>query len=167
MSDSLWLHGLSHVQLFETPCTVAHQTPLSMGFSRQEFWSELSFPSPGDLPDPGLEPWSPALQADSLLHEPWGKPLFPHGCLKHLLSHQFSSVQLLSHIWLSTAPWTETCQPSLSITNSWSLLKLMSIHLAIHSNHLISCHPLLLLTSIFSSVRVFSNESVLMRWSKC
>ena len=90
MSDSLWLHGLSHVQLFETPCTVAHQAPLSMGLSRQEFWSELPFPSPGSLPDPGLEPWSPALQADSLLYEPPGKPLFPHGCLKHLLSHQFS-----------------------------------------------------------------------------
>ena len=74
MSDSLWLHGLSHVQLFETPCTVAHQAPLSMGLSRQEFWSELPFPSPGSLPDPGLEPWSPALQADSLLYEPPGKP---------------------------------------------------------------------------------------------
>ena len=50
----------------ETPWTVAHQAPLSMGFSRQECWSELPFPSPGDLPDPGIEPKSPALQADSL-----------------------------------------------------------------------------------------------------
>ena len=98
MSDSLWLHGLSHIQIFETLCTVAHQAPLSMGILRQEFWSELPFPFPGGLPDPGLEPWSPTLQADSLLYEPPGKPLFPHGCLKHLLSHQFSSVQSLSHV---------------------------------------------------------------------
>ena len=63
-----------HVQLFETPWTVAHQAPQSMGFSRQEYWSELSFSSPGDLPDPGLEPRSPALQADSLPSEPPGKP---------------------------------------------------------------------------------------------
>ena len=55
--------------------TIAHQAPLSMEFSRQEFWSELSFPPPGDLPDPGIEPGSPALQADSLLSEPPGKPL--------------------------------------------------------------------------------------------
>ena len=52
-----------------TPWTVARQAPLSMGFSRQEYWSGLPFPSPGDLPDPGIEPWSPALQADSLLTE--------------------------------------------------------------------------------------------------
>ena len=53
-----------------TPWTVAHQAPLSMGFSRQEYWSGLPFPSPGDLPDPGIEPGSPALQADSLPTEP-------------------------------------------------------------------------------------------------
>ena len=52
-----------------TPWTVARQAPLAMGFSRQEYWSGLPFPSPGDLPDPGIEPWSPALQADSLLTE--------------------------------------------------------------------------------------------------
>ena len=56
---------LSRVQLFVTPCTVAHQV-LSMGFSRQEYWSKLPFPSPGDLPDPAIEPGSPALQADDL-----------------------------------------------------------------------------------------------------
>ena len=57
---------LSRVQLFTIPWTVACQAPLSMGFSRQEYWSGLSFSSPGDLPDPGIEPRSPALQADSL-----------------------------------------------------------------------------------------------------
>ena len=53
--------SLSHVQLFVTPWTVAYQAPLSMGFSRQEYWSELQFPSPGDLPNPGIEAGSPAL----------------------------------------------------------------------------------------------------------
>ena len=57
------------------PRTVAHQAPLSVEFSRQEYWSGLPFPSPGDLPDPGIEPGSPALQTDSLLSEPPGKPI--------------------------------------------------------------------------------------------
>ena len=83
--------SLSHVRLFETPWTVAYQAPpsmgfskqeywswlpfpsSSMGFSRQEYWSGLPFPSPGDLPDPGVEPWSPAFQADTLTSEPPGK----------------------------------------------------------------------------------------------
>ena len=58
--------SLSHVQLFGTPWTVAYQAPPSMGFSRQEYWSGLPFPFPGDLPDSGIEPWSPALQADTV-----------------------------------------------------------------------------------------------------
>ena len=62
LSEVKWL---SHVQLFVTPWTVAYQAPPSMGFSRQEYWNELSFPSPGDLPDPGIKAGSPALQADS------------------------------------------------------------------------------------------------------
>ena len=66
--------SLSHVRLFATPWTVACQAPPSMGFSRQEYWSGLPFPSPGDLPDPGIEPGSPALQADALPSEPPGKP---------------------------------------------------------------------------------------------
>ena len=65
---------LSHVQLFVTTWTVVHYSPLSMELSRQEYWSGQPFPSPGDLPDPGIEPGSPALQADSLLSEPPGKP---------------------------------------------------------------------------------------------
>ena len=66
--------SLSRVQLFVTPWTVAYQASLSMGFSRQEYWSGLPFPSPGDLPDPGIEPGSPALEADALTSEPQGKP---------------------------------------------------------------------------------------------
>ena len=62
--------SLSRVRLFVTPWTVAHQAPPSMEFSRQEYWSGLPFPSPGDLPNPGIEPRSPALQADALPSEP-------------------------------------------------------------------------------------------------
>ena len=74
---------------------------------------------------------------------------------------QFNSVQSLSPVRLFVNPWTAAHQASLSTTNSWSLLKLLSIKLLIPSNHLILCHPLLLLPSIFPSIRVFSNESVL------
>ena len=73
----------------------------------------------------------------------------------------FSSVQLLSHVQLLATPWIAACQTSLSITNSWSLLKLMCIELVMPSNHLILCCPLLLPPSIYPSIRVFSNESVL------
>ena len=68
------MKSLSRVQLFETLWTVAHQGPPFMGFSRQEYWIGLPFPSLGDLPDPGIEPRSLALQADALTSEPPGKP---------------------------------------------------------------------------------------------
>ena len=84
-------------------------------------------------------------------------------CLVHLTC--LSSVQLLSHVRLFATPRTAARQASLSITNSWSLLKLMSIELVMPSNYFILCHPLLLPPSIFPSIRVFSNESVLcIRW---
>ena len=80
---------------------------------------------------------------------------------------QFSSVQSLSHVQLFATPWTAAHQASLSITNSQSLLKLMSIESVMPSNHLILCYPLLLPPSIFPSIRIFSNESVLLiRWPK-
>ena len=79
----------------------------------------------------------------------------------------FSSVQSLIHVRPFSNPWTTVCQASLSITNSWSLLKLMSIELVMSSNHLMLSCPLLLLPSIFPSIRIFSNESVLcIRWPK-
>ena len=82
-------------------------------------------------------------------------------------SVQFSSVQSLSHVWLFVSPWTAAGQTSLSTTNSWSLLKLMSIQSVMPSNHLILSCPLLLLPSIFPSIRVLSNESTLpIRWPK-
>ena len=67
--------SLSHVRLFATLWTVTYQAPLSMGLSRQDYWSELSFPSPEDLPNPGIEPGLPTLQADTLPSEPQGKPI--------------------------------------------------------------------------------------------
>ena len=91
----------------------------------------------------------------------FGESLNPEGRL------QFSSVQLLSRVWLFATPWTAAHQASLSITNSRSLLKLMSIKSVMPSKHLILCHPLLLLPSIFPSITVFSSESVLpIRWPK-
>ena len=100
---------------------------------------------------------SPALAGGFFTSEPPGRPVF-------YLSVQFS---LSSHVRLFETLWTAALQASLSITNSRTLLKLMSIKLVMPSNHLILCHSLLLLPSIFPSIRVFSNESVLcMRWPK-
>ena len=89
--------------------------------------------------------------------------------LKHLflIMAQFSSVQLLSRVRLLATPWIAAFQASLSITNSWSVLKLMSIESVMPSSHLILCRPLLLMPPIPPSIRVFSNESALrMRWPK-
>ena len=87
--------------------------------------------------------------------------------LRQLGTLNISSVQLLSHVWLFVTPWTAACQASLSITNSWSLLKLTSIELVMPSNHLILCCPLLLLPSVLPSIRVFLIESVLRsKWPK-
>ena len=85
----------------------------------------------------------------------------------HLYIYPFSSVQSLSRVWLFVTPWIAAPQASLSITNSWTSLKLMSIESVMPSSHLILCHPLLLLPPIPPSIRVFSNESALrMRWPK-
>ena len=118
-------------------------------------------PSSGDLPDLAVTPASPvspslAGRLFTLSHQ--GNP-FNY--------FQFSSVQSLSHVWLFATPWIAACQASLSIPNSRSLLKLMSIESVMPFNYLILCHPLLLLSSIFPSIRVFSNESALcITWPK-
>ena len=98
----------------------------------------------------------------------WRESLLFYFCSKFCTcSVQFSSVQLLSHVWLFATPWTAARQASLSITNSLSLPKLMSIELVMPSNHLILCRSLLLLPSIFPSIRVFTNEKALhIRWPK-
>ena len=91
----------------------------------------------------------------------------PLWLLRFLYASSLSSVQLLSHVWLCVTPWTAACQAFLSITNSRSTPKPMSIESVMPSNHLILCRPLLLLPSIFPSIRVFSNESALrIRWPK-
>ena len=96
---------LNRVWLSATPWAIAHQASLSMGFSRQEYWSGLPFPSTGDLPDPGIEPTSLA------------SPALPDG---FFTSCNFSSVQF-SHVWLFATPWITARQASLSITHSRSL----------------------------------------------
>ena len=91
----------------------------------------------------------------------------PGDCKCGRVTRCLSSVQSLSCVRLFATPWTAACQASLSITNSWSLLKPMSIESVMTSNHLILCNPLLLLPSVFPSIRVFSNESALhIRWPK-
>ena len=90
--------SLSRVQLPVTLWTVVYQAPLSMGFSRQGFWSGLPFPSSGDLPDPGIKPGSPALQANALPSEPPGNPVAEHKLshLSTLAQQAFRTVSLSS-----------------------------------------------------------------------
>ena len=91
--------SLSCVQLFATPWTVAYQAPPSMGFSRQEYWSGLPFPSPGDLPDPGIEPGSPALEADTLTSEPPGnRTLYNYKCTLGC-KESFSEFHTVKIVW--------------------------------------------------------------------
>ena len=201
--------------LIVTPWPAACQAPLSMGYTRQKYWSRLPFPTPGDLPDPGIESASAVLQADSLPTETWGKQNGPSGLTDHKslreemeediavcfcshyngwgwatvlspaqspalsISYIFHKspiynddalhvvIQSLNHVRLFATPWTAAHPASLSFIISWSLLKFMSIELVMLSNHLILHGSLLLLPSIFSSIRVFSNESALhIRWPK-
>ena len=152
---------------FATSWTVAGQSPLFMDFSGKEYWNRKSIPSPGDLPIPGIKPH--LLHFERILYQ---------------LSHQGSPISLVlsflmgrlsalsvqfSHSVMSDSAATRTAvhQASLSITNSLSLLKLMFIESVMPSDHLILYHPLLSLPSVFPSIRVFSNESVLrIKWPK-
>ena len=137
--------SLSCVQLFVTLWTVARQAPLSMGFSRPEYWSRLPCPSPGDLPDPGTEPRSPTLQADSFLPEPPGSPFFCQGIWKDIEFMDVVVVQSLSDVCLFETPWTAAWQASLSLTISLSLPKFMFIESVIwspdHSRFLTGSDP--------------------------
>ena len=103
-SDNPGFKSSLRVQLFATRWTVAHQAPPSMGFSRQKYWSGLPFPSPGDLPDPGIEPRSPTLQADALTSEPPGKlPSKLHSLHKLLISSE-PLLFLIKQGWLKCLP---------------------------------------------------------------
>ena len=117
----------------------------------------MSFPSLGDLPDPGIEPMSPVLEGrffTSLASR--------EDRDKTCLHVQFIVVfHFLSSVQLFVIPWTAAHEASLSFTISWSLLKFLSIESVMLSNHLILCHPFLLLPSIFPSIRVFSTEKAL------
>ena len=163
---------LSHILLFETLWTVAHQTPLSMEFSRQEYWNRLPFSSSGDLPYPGLKPGSSALQADSLPSEPPGK----------------SNLNIAYELWVimmcqcrficcSITKCLTLCDPVDCSMPGFPVLHHPPEFAQSHvqrvsdaSNHLSSvtpCHPLLLLPSVFPSIRLFSNELALcIRWPK-
>ena len=98
---------VSHVSLFTTPWTVAHQAPLSMGFSRQEHWSGLPFPPAGDLSNPGIEPRSPPLLADSLSSEPPGKPY----------THIHTHIHIWIYVYLACI-----CLPGISVANIYAYL---------------------------------------------
>ena len=124
----------SHLTLHDPMDYIACQAPVSMEFSRQEYWSRYPFPYPGDLPDPQIEPGSSTLQVDSLLSQP---PVV---------------VQSLSCVQFFVTSWTAAHLASLPFSISRSLLKLISIELMMPSSHIILCHPLFLPPSIFSSI---------------
>ena len=126
--------------------TVARQAPLSLGFSRQEYWSGWPFPTLGDLPSLGRNP--------SLLH---CKQILYH--LSTREAQYKGVVQSLGHVWLFVTPWTAAHWASLSFTISQSLLKLMSIESVMPSNQLNLCCPLL-----FQSIRVCSVANI--SWGK-
>ena len=120
-SDAKWCPTLA------TPWTITFQAPWSMGFSRQEYWNGLPFPSQGDLPNPGVEPRSPALQADSLPTELRGKPLDENLNPHKKLRIRDIYVCMLSHVRLFAIPWTIQpakllCPWNLSWQGYWSVL---------------------------------------------
>ena len=127
------VNSLSRVRLFATPWTAAHQAPPSMGFSRQEYWSGLPFPSPGDVPDPGIEARSPALQADALTSEPERFPLWDTAtlnCLNLGMIHIFS-VHIYSKRSSPSAPLSKCSMAHHSMCpaykpSSWELSKTQS-----------------------------------------
>ena len=131
-----------------------------MGFSRQEYWSGLPFPSPGNLSNSGIKPGSCRQTIYHLSHQGGPKIILDYSNRPTPITSVFQ----FSHVWLIATSWTAPQQASLSITNSWSLLKLLSMESVMPSNHLILCRPLLLLPSIFPNIGVFSNESIF-TWS--
>ena len=168
-----------------TPWTVAHQAPLSMGFSRQEYWRGLPFSPPGDLPSQGSSSGFLHWRADSFLLSHQGMRgcplLIPNPAREAAIltfstsiyhsdkqgQAQISSAEPLSRVQLIATPWTAALRYSLSVTNSWSVPKLMSIKSVMPSTHRILCHILLFAPPILPSIKVFSNESVLhIKWPK-
>ena len=128
-----------------TPWTIAHQSLISMEFSRQEYWSGLPFPSPRDQPRD--QTWVSYIASRFFTILVWALNLMI-----------VVVVQSPSFVQLFVSPWTAAHQTSLSITISWSLPKFMSIESVMPANHFILCGPLLFLSSIFPSIRIFSSE---------
>ena len=159
-----WILSFSHWVMSDTvvkPWTAAHQAPLSMEFLRQEHWSGLLFPSPGDFPDPGIKSVTPALAGWFFTTEPLqGSPVINTG------------VHISFHIYISSVQFSPVAQSCLTF---WSPIHCSMPGFPVHHQlmeitqthvHLILYHPLLLPPSIFVSIRVFSFESVLpIRWS--
>ena len=115
----LLLSHFSHVQLCASLWAIAHQAPLSMEFSRQEYWSGLPCPPPGDGPNPGIKPRSPALEGEFVTTDPPEKPPYPsRPALFDKTSIFVFVVQLLNHVWLFVTPWTAVHQVPLSSTVS-------------------------------------------------
>ena len=169
--------SFSHVWLFATLWTAACQPGFSVhGIlqARMLEWVAMSSSRGSSQPKDRILVSCIILQwhkgSSPLL--PPGKPLLKKNCIvgvKNAVIYldKNSSVHSLSHVWLFATPWIAECQASLSITNSRSPPKPMAIELVMPFNHLILCHPLLHLPSIFPSIRVFSNESALLiRWPK-
>ena len=131
--------SLSCVRLFLTPQTIAHQAPLSMGFFRQEYWSGLPFPFPGELPDPGIKPGSPVIWADALQSEPPGKPLYALSIIiKISYAHKTQDLKIFGFInWLFNkyCAWVETSWVTLIFIklDSIGCMYFLSLNLKTHS----------------------------------
>ena len=179
---------LSCARLFATPWTAAHQTPLSMRFCRQGYWSGLPFPSPGDLPNPGIEPGSPALQADSLLTELQGKPLYVYvkslaqllcaahsGLLRSSLGVYFRLASVLNNLFLYVSSNNfGTCFYSFCLLETFLLSKMVRAKGTLHLAPGVQCLEFLILhqatqvqylgrklRSLFSTAHCVSLRSIL------
>ena len=145
------LGRFSHVRLFDTLWNIVLQPPLSVGFSRQEYWKGMPYPPPGSLSNPGIKPaslTSPALAG-------------------RFLTSSATYCSVAQSCPTLCNPMDCLTKASLPFTISQSLLKLMAIESMMPSNHIVLCCSFLLLPSIFPSIRIFSNESALrIRWPK-
>ena len=152
--------SFSRVWLFATPWTVAYQAPLSVGFSRQECWSGLPFLSPGDLPNPGIEPRSPALQADILPSKPPGKPSMRDECNCPVVWTFFSTATLgnWDEDWPFPVPW-----PLLGFPDFLTYLRASSFRI-LNSSAGIPSSPLALLAAVLPKAHWLHTPQCLAEW---
>ena len=152
------MKSLSCVRLFATSWTVAHQAPPSMGFSRQEHWSGLPFPSPGDLPDPGIEPRSPALQADAFTSELPRKP-------------KNTRVVAISYSRRSSRPRNQTCVSCIFCIGRWILYHCTTwethayMHTCVHIQiHVCMCVYICVHMWKIQYAKIASSHKVVIKW---